>query len=50
MGSYSEEYKEPKDLLSELLAKLFESTKNIVVIGASGAGKTLLLIKLLNNL
>jgi ABC-type phosphate/phosphonate transport system ATPase subunit len=50
MGSYSEEYKEPKYLLNELKTQLSESTKNIVVIGASGAGKTLLLIKLLNNL
>jgi DNA replication protein DnaC len=50
MGSYSEEHIDPKDLLSELYVKLFENNKNIVVVGGSGAGKTLLLIKLLKNL
>ncbi len=50
MGSYSEEYTNPVNLLNTLQEKLCKNSRNIVIIGGSGAGKTLLLIKLLKSL
>jgi DNA replication protein DnaC len=40
-----------KDLLTNLQEIFrYQRNKNVVIIGGSGAGKTLLLIKLLKNL
>ncbi len=54
MGGYSSlsSYTEPFDLLNFLKENILNShkfTKNIIIIGERGAGKTLLLLKMMKD-
>ncbi len=50
LGSFSESHTEPFDLIKYLAQQLFDHKSNIALVGQSGAGKTLLLIKLMKEL